>query len=91
MARLAPIVRAVFRAIVQVARWAWPVVKNIVLGALNVIAGVMRLVMAVMRGDWSGAWKAIQQIARGAVRVVSAVIRSLVASASASAAPRGTA
>jgi len=83
MARLAPIVRAVFRAIVQVAQWAWPVIKDIVLGALNVIAGVMRLVMALMRGDWSGAWKAIQQIVKGAMRVVSAVIRSLAASAKA--------
>jgi phage-related minor tail protein len=80
MRRIMPIVSAVFRAIVQVVRWAWPVVKEIILGALNVIAGVMRLVMALMRGDWKTAWKAVQQIVRGASRIVSAVVRSLLAS-----------
>ena len=40
----------------------------------------MRLVMALMRGDWKTAWKAVQQIAKGAARIVSAVVRSLLAS-----------
>ena len=83
MRRIMPIVAAVFRAIVQIVKWAWPTVKTIILGALNVIAGVMRLVMAVMRGDWSGAWKAIQQIVRGAARILGAVIHALAASAKA--------
>ena len=55
-------------------------VKDIIMGALNVIAGVMRLVMALMRGDWKTAWKAVQQIVKGASRIVSAVVRSLLAS-----------
>jgi len=76
-ARLAPIMRAAFGAIVAVAQWAWPFVKEIVLGVLQAIAGVLRVIMAVIRGDWKGAWKAIQQVVRGAGRAISAAVRGL--------------
>ena len=75
--KITPIVKAVFDAIVQIVKWAWPYVKEIILGALQVIAGIMRAVMAVMRGDWSGAWDAIKEIVRGAGRVLSAVVQGL--------------
>jgi phage-related protein len=76
-ARLAPIMLAAFGAIVTIAQWAWPFVKEIVLGVLEAIAGVLRAIMAVIRGDWSGAWKAIQQIVRGSARAISALVKGL--------------
>jgi phage-related protein len=76
-ARLAPVMRAAFGAVVKIAQWAWPFVKEIVLGVLQAIAGVLRAVMAVIRGDWGGAWKAIQQVVRGAGRAISAAVRGL--------------
>ena len=53
MRRIMPIVPPSFGPSCRSCRWAWPVVKDIIIGALNVIAGVMRLVMALMRGDWN--------------------------------------
>lgn len=43
-------------------------------GALNVIQGVVRLALSVLRGDWSGAWAAIKQIVGGATTVVKNLI-----------------
>lgn len=38
---------------------------QVIQGALNIIVGLMKLVMAVVRGDWSSAWGAVKQIAEG--------------------------
>lgn len=77
IARWTPVFEAVFRAIVQVVKWAWPTIKATIMSALNVIAGIIKLAMALIRGDWSSAWKAIKQIVNGAVSGIQALIRGL--------------
>lgn len=44
-------------------------------GALNIVQGIVRTVLAVVKGDWSGAWSAVQQILRGALQVITGVMR----------------
>ena len=60
--------------ILAVARIVWDLVSGVISGALDVIGGVVRLFLAVLRGDWSGAWDAIKQILSGAWRIIWSVI-----------------
>jgi tape measure domain-containing protein len=41
---------------------------------LRAIAGVVKLVMSIIKGDWSGAWNAIKQIASGIWDAIKALI-----------------
>ena len=41
------------------------IVKSIIETAVNTIAGVIRLVLAVINGDWGKAWEALKDIVRG--------------------------
>lgn len=76
-AEVIPTVKAIVDFIVQ----NWPHIKKVVeplikgvvqfvSGALQTLAGVIRLVMAVIRGDWSAAWDAIKGIATGVVNML---------------------
>ncbi len=77
-----PILSALLAAVVAfakgawtVVKWAWPMVKNVILGVLKVIAGIIRTVLAVIRGDWGTAWEAVKEIASGAWQAIKALVR----------------
>ena len=53
---------------------AWDMISSIISGTLDVILGVIRLVTALMEGDWSGAWDAMKQIVSGGLQNIWAVI-----------------
>lgn len=47
---------------------------TIIGGALKIILGVIRLVIALIKGDWSGAWNAIKGILAGAWQVIKGIV-----------------
>lgn len=49
--------------------------RQIINGALNVVAGIIRTVMAVIRGDWGAAWNGIKQAIAGVWQVIQGVVR----------------
>lgn len=63
-----------FRVIVTA---VWDLVSQKVTSALNIMSGAMRLITAVMQGDWSGAWNAIKQIASNAWNSMTAEFRGI--------------
>jgi len=48
-------------------------------GAFNIIKGIVRLVSAVLTGDFRKAWSAVKQIWKGAIQFVLGVLRSMTA------------
>ncbi len=55
----------------------WDFISTKVTTALNVMSGVMKLITAVMSGDWSAAWNAIKQIASNAWNSLTADFRGM--------------
>ena len=55
----------------------WDLISTKVTTALNVMSGVMKLITAVMSGDWSAAWNAIKQIASNAWNSMTADFRGI--------------
>lgn len=57
---------------------AWDLVSGVVLGALNVILGLINFFVALFTGDWSGMWDAVKQIASGAWQIIWSIISAAV-------------
>jgi TP901 family phage tail tape measure protein len=57
---------------------AFEAARTVVQGLLNIIMGVVRTVMAVIRGDWGAAWEGIQQIVEGIWGVITGTIMAAV-------------
>lgn len=55
----------------------WEQVSSKVTSALNVMSGVMKLITAIMSGDWSAAWNAIKQIASNAWNSMTSEFRGI--------------
>ena len=49
---------------------AFNAVRTVVLSAIEIIGGIIRLILAVINGDWSAAWQAAKDIVNAAVRAV---------------------
>lgn len=73
------------REVVETFETRWPqiqpvveavmtIIEALVIGRLRVTADAVRLVMAVLRGDWSAAWSAIRDIVRDSLDVVRGVV-----------------
>jgi len=58
----------------RAARAAWELIEQIIGGNLTAIAGVVKTILAVLRGDWSAAWEGIKQIFNGVWQAMSGVI-----------------
>lgn len=58
-----------------IVRNVWTVVEAYVTTALKVIAETIGLVMAVIRGDWSGAWGHVKAIVRAAWTGIKTVVK----------------
>jgi TP901 family phage tail tape measure protein len=44
----------------------WEGIQGIVLGAIDIVTGIIQTGMALFAGDWAGAWESIQQVLQGA-------------------------
>lgn len=59
--------RANSGAIQQVTSAVWNVIKTVVVTAVRIISNVIKLVAAVINGDWSKAWEATKEILKAAI------------------------
>lgn len=50
-------------------------ILNIVRGGFKVLAGVFKVVAALLKGDWSGVWEGLKQIAAGALLLLKGIIQ----------------
>lgn len=50
----------------QIAATVWASIGPVVMAGVDVIVGVVRFAMAILRGDWSAAWEAVKQVVSGA-------------------------
>lgn len=54
----------------------WSGIKSVVEGGINVIAGVIKLVLSIINGDWSAAWDAIKQVVVGLWQVIYGIFKA---------------
>lgn len=59
------------------ARILWETIKGIIGGALQIIGNIIKLICAVLTGDWDKAWEAVKGILNGAVTIVKSVLNGL--------------
>lgn len=52
----------------------WSGIATFIGGYLKVISGVIKTVLAVLRGDWSGAWAGLKQVVSGAMQMVRGIL-----------------
>ncbi len=48
--------------IMAIVKVVWDVISTLIITNINVILGIIKTVLAIIRGDWSGAWEAIKGI-----------------------------
>lgn len=60
--------------IIAVARRAFKVVGDQIMGALKIIRGILRGWTAIMNGDWKGAWEGVKMVWRGLWQSVKAIL-----------------
>jgi TP901 family phage tail tape measure protein len=70
------IFQAVWPALVPIVQAAWERIKTIVDIGMRAIGNIIRLVAAIIRGDWSAAWEAIKGIASAAWDAIKAIVAS---------------
>lgn len=62
-------------SLTQMAQGTWDIIHSIIAGAIDVIANVIRLGLAIINGDWGKAWDALKGIVRGAMDAVDGILR----------------
>lgn len=62
--------------ILAYARIAWDYIKAVIEGAILIIQGIIKTVMALIRGDWSAAWDGIKQIISGVWTLIKGIIQA---------------
>jgi phage-related protein len=67
------------------------VIRTVIGVGIRLITGIIRVGLALIRGDWSGAWNAMKALASAAIHGVVAIIRAAVGLAGAAARLVGTA
>ena len=53
-------------------------IVSVIRNAMNVVKGIIELVLAVLRGDWSAAWKALKLIAVNALQGLLTFLKNMV-------------
>lgn len=56
------IITGVFNAIKIVTETAWALIQNRIETAINVIRDIIKIVTALIHGDWSAAWEGVKQL-----------------------------
>ncbi|MGN5653470.1 phage tail protein [Bacillus sp. Brlt_9] len=75
------IIKAVMPIIVAVFQFAWPIIKEIVIGTLEairdfiqgilkVILGIVKVFSSLFTGDWAGVWEGVKEIWFGALEAI---------------------
>ncbi|WP_377863327.1 tail length tape measure protein [Bacillus sp. R86525] len=75
------IIKAVMPIIVAVFQFAWPIIKEIVIGTLEairdfiqgilkVILGIVKVFSSLFTGDWVGVWEGVKEIWFGALEAI---------------------
>ncbi|WP_350300592.1 phage tail tape measure protein [Peribacillus frigoritolerans] len=54
--------------LVGIVKIAWSSLKLVINNGLTLILGIIRTILALIRGDWDGAWKAIKKTALGIMK-----------------------
>lgn len=62
------IFQIVFPIIVGIVKIAWASLKLVINNGLTIIFGIIKTVLALIRGDWDEAWKAIKETALGIMK-----------------------
>jgi TP901 family phage tail tape measure protein len=70
------IFEAVWPTLVNIVRAAWERIKTIVDLGMRALGNIIRLVAAILRGDWSAAWEALKGIASVAWDAIKAIVAS---------------
>lgn len=60
---LAPIIESAWNAIGTTISVAWGLIKSTIGAGLDFILGIIKAVMQIINGDWSGAWETIKETA----------------------------
>ncbi|WP_179877494.1 phage tail protein [Bacillus wiedmannii] len=75
------IIKAVMPIIVAVFQFAWPIIKEIVIGTLEairdfiqgilkVILGIVKVFSSLFTGDWAGVWEGVKEIWFGSLEAI---------------------
>ncbi|WP_242255021.1 tail length tape measure protein [Bacillus cereus group sp. BfR-BA-01379] len=75
------IIKSVMPIIVTVFQFAWPIIKEIVIGTLEairdfiqgilkVILGIVKVFSSLFTGDWAGVWEGVKEIWFGALEAI---------------------
>lgn len=75
------IIKSVMPIIVAVFQFAWPIIKEIVIGTLEairdfiqgilkVILGIVKVFSSLFTGDWAGVWEGVKEIWFGALETI---------------------
>ncbi|WP_189059764.1 phage tail protein [Longimycelium tulufanense] len=60
----------VMQGFLDVVKAVWPDIQQIIMGALEVIKGILVLAMAIVTGDWEKAWSGMKRIFSGAWEMI---------------------
>lgn len=56
----------------------WDLIKTIVSGAVQLVTDIIRVALAVIRGDWAGAWEAVQNLVSNAWTNIGKILFAMV-------------
>lgn len=70
-------VHNVMVAVEAVVTRVWPIVKTLIVTTVKVIGDTIRIVMALIRGDWGAAWGALKDLARDALTGVLTAVKQI--------------
>ena len=57
---------------------AWDIISTVVSTAINAVASVIKIIMAVIKGDWSGAWNEIKALASSIWNAIKSVVTTAI-------------
>ena len=63
--------------IMESAQTAFLNILKIISGFMDMIKSIIKIVIAIIQGDWSGAWNAIKEFLRSAVSTIKTIISSM--------------
>jgi len=56
--------------------FSWSLIKNVIGGTLDIIKGILKMALAILKGDWSGAWEIFRSTADSVGKKIQAIVDS---------------
>lgn len=53
---------------------AWPAIKEIIQGAIQLISGIIKTFLGIITGDWDLAWEGLKQQAEGILNILKGIV-----------------